>query len=223
MAKPDQEMLLRLYDLVVREEHYFLDAYQVRVGYYTRLVLAIAGVTVVGLYLASYTAEWYHFAALCVGPVLIYALSATARDGCYRFYRRYLEAVTSRAKIEQELDLSTPRPEAEERDHTYWANEPYVPPRHVTARKRHRSSEEFIRSSMRRGFHRWNERLLRGFEVFSGVAFVGLLFLTVLRATESFSLVDPAQVEPPPVVAPVSAPETGEPIETVPVPDPITP
>ncbi len=184
MEKPNQEHTLRLYDLAVREEHYFLDAHQERVAFYAKVVLLLIAATVVGVFLAS---QWYHFAGLCAGPILVYALSNIARDGCLRFYRRYLEAVTHRAKLEQDLGLTQPRPDAETDGDTYWANEPIIPSRHVTSRKRYRSSEEFLRSSMKRGFHRWTARLFHGFELFSGVAFVGLLFLTILKATESLA------------------------------------
>ena len=182
MAKLEQDNLLNIYDLAVREEHYFLDAHQARVAFYAKIILVLIAATVIGVFLAS---QWYHFAALCAGPIVIYAVSNIARDGCYRFYRRFLEAVSSRAKIEQDLGLTQPRPENETDEHTYWATEPVVAPRHVTSRKRYRSSEDFIKSSMKRGFHRWTERLFRGFEVLSGVAFMGLLFLTILRAIES--------------------------------------
>ncbi|MCK4659468.1 MAG: hypothetical protein KAV82_08090 [Phycisphaerae bacterium] len=181
----DQDRLLKTYDLVVREEHYFLDAHQKRVAFCATLVLFLMAGTVVGVFMAS---RWYHFASLCAGPILVYVISSIARDACFRFYQRYLEAVTSRAKIEQDLGLTRPRlepaqPDAEQ--DVYWAAEPIIAPRHVISRKHYHTSEDFIRSNMKRGFHRWTERLFRGLEVFSGVAFVGLLFLAILTATES--------------------------------------
>ena len=182
MAELDRDSLLRIYDLIVREEHYFLDAHQARVAFYARVVLVLIAATVVGVVLAS---EWYEFAALCAGPILVYAVSSIARDACLRFYRRYLEAISHRAKIEQELALTRPRPKTDAGEEVYWATEPMIAPRHVTSRKQHRSSEDFIKSHMKRGFHRWTERLFRGLELFSGVAFVGLLLLTILKATES--------------------------------------
>ena len=181
MAEPDRDSLLNIYDLIVREEHYFLDAHQARVAFYTRVVLVLIAATVVGVFLAS---EWYQFAALCAGPILTYAVSSIARDACLRFYQRYLEAISHRAKIEQDLALTRPRAETDAGGDAYWATEPIIAPRHVTSRKRHRSSEDFIKAHMRMGFHRWTERLFRGLELFSGVAFVGLLFLTILKAIE---------------------------------------
>jgi hypothetical protein len=184
MAPLERDDLLRLYDLVVQEEHYFLDAHQSRVAFCARTVLVLVAGTVGGVFAAH---EWYHFAALCVGPILIYAISNIGRDACLRFYQRYLESVSSRAKLEQDLGLTAPRPEAEADADRYWAAEPVIAPRHVTSRKQHRSSEDFIKSNMRRGFHRWTERLFRGFEVLSGAAFVGLLFLAIVKATQSLS------------------------------------
>ena len=182
MSKPEHDELLNIYELIVGEEHYFLEAHQIRVAFYTKIVLGIVAVTVAGVFLAS---QWYHFAALCAGPILTYAISNIARDACFRFYQRFLETITTRAKIEQNLGMTQPQPEQAGAEDAYWPAEPLVAARHVTSRKRYRSSEIFIVSSMKKGFHRWTERLFRGFEVLSGVGFIGLLFLTVLKATET--------------------------------------
>jgi hypothetical protein len=181
MAEVDHDTLMRFYELAIQEEHYFLDAHQARMAFYSKVILVLIVVSVFGVFMAH---QWYEFAAMCVGPILIYAVSAMARDGCQRFYRRYLEAVSTRAKIEQDLGLTHPRPDVDldEVPEAYWATEPIIAPRHVTSRKRHLSSEEFIRSNMRRGFHRWTDRLFRGVEMLSVAAFIGMLAVTVLEA-----------------------------------------
>lgn len=186
MQELDRDQLLKLYDLVVREVHYYLDAHQARVAFYAKVVLILICVTVAGVLAAS---QWYHFAALCAGPVLTYAVSNLARDACFRFYQRFLEAVTYRAKIEQDLGLTQPRPEeqsAADAD-AFWAAEPLIAPRHVTSCKRYVSSEEFIRSNMRRGFHLWTDRLFRGVEVLSGAGFIALLILAIIKASASLA------------------------------------
>ena len=184
VVKLDEDHLLRIYELIVGEMHYYLDAHQARVAFYSKVVLTLIGATIAGVLVAS---QWYHFAALCAGPILTYAVSNIARDGCFRFYQRFLEAVTYRAKIEQDLGLTHPRPDAEADADAFWATEPLIAPRHVTSSKRYRSSEDFITSNMRRGFHLWTDRLFRGLEVLSGVSFVGLLFLAIVKATGSLT------------------------------------
>ncbi len=95
--------LLKLYELAINEEHHFLEAHQSRVAFYTGIVSALAAGTVAGLFQVT---EWYHLLALCVGPLLIFVVSSIAIKGTLRLYQRFLEAVTTRAKIEQELGLT---------------------------------------------------------------------------------------------------------------------
>jgi hypothetical protein len=119
----NREELWKLYELAINEEHYFLKAHHDRAAFYSGIISALVAGTIAGIFRAS---EWYHFLALCTGPVLISMISAIAIEGTRRPYQRFLEAVTVRAKIEGELGLTKERSSnADEPD--FWRREAIVP------------------------------------------------------------------------------------------------
>lgn len=179
MAPMENEKLLKLYELAINEEHHFLDAHQARVAFFSGILSALFAGTAAGLFQAS---EWYHFAILCIGPVLIFVVSRIAIDGTFRLYQRFLEAVTVRAKIEQELGLTKRRSGNADATDSYWQPEPIIPLRHIESRKRYKSSDAFVTGYSTKGYHRWTVRLYYGFQWLSVLMFVSILSLTVCKA-----------------------------------------
>ncbi len=179
MAGMGNEELLKLYELVINEEHYFLDAHQNRVAFYSGILSVLVAGTVAGFFQAS---EWYHLVFLCVGPVLIFVVSTIAIDGTFRIYQRFLEAITIRAKIEQELSLTKKHSVNTNVSGSYWQSEPIIPLRHIKSREDYESSNAFIKNHETKGYHLWTIRLFRGFQGVSALMFVGILSLIFCKA-----------------------------------------
>jgi len=173
------ENLVKLYELVVKEEHYYVDAHQDRIAFYMGLITAILAAIGAGILQAS---EWYHFLALCIGPILIFVVSKNAQSGIARFYQRFLETVTIRAKIEQELKLTQQSSNNLDATHLYWASEPIIAPRHFNSRRAYDSSETFVKEQLKKGYHSITMRLFGGFQWLSIPVFIGLLVLAIWAA-----------------------------------------
>ena len=168
--------LLKLYEITINEEHFSIKMHQDRVSLYSGFVSTIIAAVVVGFLQAS---KWYHFIALCVGPVLSFIIAENAIDGCYRDYRRFIETVTIRAKIEQEMGL-TERPSRQSQNFDlYWPQEPLIPSRYIKARKMYRSSEEFTQELSKKGLHKVVVRLFRIVQLLSILLFLGMISVAV--------------------------------------------
>jgi hypothetical protein len=167
--------LLKLYEIVVEEEHHFTKTYQERLAFYSGLITALIAATVAAAFQAS---EWYHFAALCAGPVLLLVVSTSGHRATFGLYRRFLEAVTMRAKIEQEMGLTEPRPVRGDATNTFWASEPIVPTRQLEYRKRRESSKEFVNELLKKGHQEVASLLFRTVAAVSLLMLAALLLLT---------------------------------------------
>jgi len=166
------EKLLKLYELAINEEHYYGNAHQDRIAFYSGILSALVTGTGVGFFQAS---EWYHFAFLCVGPILIFAVSTIAIEVAFREYQRFLETVTVRAKIEQKLGLTSTQRSGASASDFYWQSEPIIPHRHIESRRKHESSRSFIDAHATKGYHLWATRLFRVFQCLSILMFLALL------------------------------------------------
>ncbi len=133
--------------LAIDEEHWFLDAQHKREAFYSSIITAVIAATIAGVLNAT---TGLHKVFLVVGPFMVFALTSLAQRATRRFYLRYLEAVTIRAKIEQALNLTRSLPGLKEDD--YWKDEPVVPTRHLDARRDKPSSAEFCDSRVRGGY-----------------------------------------------------------------------
>ena len=172
---------MKLLEMTRDDEHTSLDAHHKRVAFYSSLISAILAATVAGAMRAD---TWLHYLLLLVGPVLVFSLATIARDGTFRFYQRFLEAVTTRAKLDQSLGLTDPdllpRP-----DTGYWLNESLVPPRYLKSRSDVTGSQEFIDKRKTTGYQRPTIRLLFTFQVIAVVMAVGLIVLAFATASPS--------------------------------------
>lgn len=171
MSKEEKDRFLKLYELAINEEHYFLDSYHSHIHIYTGFISAIFGATIIGLFQSS---EWYHFTILSFGPILIFIISTIAIGGGFRFYQRFLEGVTFRAKIEQRLGLTEKGSKEKSESELYWKTEPLIPSRHIDSRETSVSSEEFIKKYLTEGYHLWTKRLFHVFQV------LGILMLMAI-------------------------------------------
>jgi hypothetical protein len=126
----DRETNRFLYEQTLREEQFHLDEHQKRVAFFAGLISALLGATVAGFFNAKSDA---HYAALLTGPILMFLVAGLGRDAAIRFYQRFLEAISQRAKLEYDLNMYELR-----RPVGHWfESEPLVPGRHLDARKGH--------------------------------------------------------------------------------------
>lgn len=172
----EREELMRLYKLAIDEQHFYLEAHHRRTDFYSGLILALLTGTAVGLFQAS---KWYHYAYLCIGPLLMFGFSYIATQATRRVYQRLLESITIRAKLEQQLGLTSSQPRGDEVLQAHWGSEPLVPQRHIESHTRFESSSDFIAAHLSKGLQAWARRLFRVFQALSVALFAGLLSLAI--------------------------------------------
>jgi hypothetical protein len=141
--------LLKLYEIAVEEELRWTSSHQERVNFYSSIFTAIVAGLIAGSFQAN---QAYHFFALGVGAIVLFVISRSAPQGTFREYQRLLEAITFRAKIEQELGLTQPLPQNMDTTNRYWSSEPMVAPRHITSRNAYVSSADFIKENVTKGY-----------------------------------------------------------------------
>ncbi len=168
----EDEINIKLLEITIQEEHYFLQEHQNRIKFYTSLITGIVAATFGGLINAKIDLHYY---ALLVGPVLILAISSFAIDGTHRMFQRYLEAITQRAKIEQILGLTS---KTKQVDNGYWQEESIISERHLLSRKKFDSSELFIKHFSKLGYHRNTIHLFRIFQLVGILSTIGLIIFT---------------------------------------------
>lgn len=127
-----EKLLTDYYPLTIEEEHYFLSEHQRRISFFSGLISALFGGIFWGILRAK---NPFELLILVPGPLMIIIISDIAFKGCERLYQRFLEAITVRAKIEQDLGLAEERGSANAPNRSKWVlYEPYVTERHVKSR-----------------------------------------------------------------------------------------
>ena len=167
--------LEKLLEIEINEEQHFLEAHQKRVAFYSSILSAILAATIAGAMKATNS---YHYMLLLAAPVLIFAISYIARDGTFRIYQRFLEAITIRAKIEQVIGLTEPMNKINN-ELKYWSEESFIPPRHLKARLGRNSTEDFIDVNKNAGYHRSSRNLFITFQVVSAFIFLLLIYAVI--------------------------------------------
>lgn len=129
MKDLEKEDLLKLYEVIVQEERYFLSEHQNRINFFQRISAALFAGSVLGIYYFS----------LRLAPVLMLAQIATViiawigYKGVSKLYQRFLEAITTRAKIEHDLGMTTKRNE-DINENKWFIHEPYINSRYMKTR-----------------------------------------------------------------------------------------
>jgi hypothetical protein len=174
--------ILEIYKICVEEEHYFLAEHQKRVAFYTGLISAILTLTIGGFLEAP---EWYQFAVLALGGILLFAVSGLAKSGTRRMYQRFLETVTTRGKLEYELGFSEERGQLGQ---AWVQREPYSPLRHLESR--HNSQWQTSRSWV--DYHLDKKENYQGVSrrLFSITLWVGIGLIAVAILLASINICD---------------------------------
>lgn len=167
---------LKLLELFIQEEQYFLQEHQSRIKFYTGLITGLIAATFGGLLNVKNDLHYY---ALLVGPILIIIISSFAIRGTFRMYQRYLEAITQRAKIEQKLGLTLKNEIFKEND--YWQKEAIISQRHILNRKKFESSELFISHFSKLGYHKSTVNLFKTFMFIGILSVIGLIIFSLIN------------------------------------------
>ena len=141
--------LLQLYSTAKAEEFHFLTAHHSRVAFYAGLLSTLLAATIGGLASAK---EPLHYGLLLIGPFISILVALTAFSGTLRPYRRFLEAVTMVAKLEERLGLAE-KPQ-HPRGPKWYQTEALVPCRFTESRNQVKDSGEFVDSHRRKGYRR---------------------------------------------------------------------
>lgn len=188
--------LLKLLELTINEEQFFLVEHQKRITFFTGVISTLLGITIYGFndliskYLLSQNNEViniYPFVFLIIIPFLIICVSIIAKASTFRFYQRFIETITIRAKIEHDMGLTANRL-MQDSLKSNWEMDPYLPPRYLMARKG--TPVEFIYTRLNKGYQKWARRLFDIFSVISIIIITGLLvtiFHFLLKSVEIYN------------------------------------
>ncbi|MHC4648845.1 MAG: hypothetical protein ACYTBJ_25590 [Planctomycetota bacterium] len=178
-TKQEEEKLLRLYELTIEQEKYFLSEHQKRVAFYTGLISTLVVATVAGLLKCN---RWYHYTALTAGPISVAFISHLAKRGADRLYQRFLETITMIKKIEYDLGWRQERNRKPSEKDDWLANECLLPMRYLKAvdPSKSKDSEQWVTQHMIRsekGKRNYNGVATMLFTVVKWAAIVGTCIL----------------------------------------------
>ena len=172
----DREDLLKLLDMEMKEEQYFMSVFQKEVAFFWGIISAISGGTIIGVFKATSTE---HYLFLIIAPALLFSTTYFMKGSLFRSYQRFLECIVVRAKIEKALGLHKIQQETEE---NYWKNEPFLALRHIENRNRFNSSGEFVEFYSSRGIYEVYSNLISIIQAVSVVLAIVLFVFSVAHA-----------------------------------------
>jgi hypothetical protein len=168
----DKESLIKFYELHVSEDLKNFEIYRSQVKFFTGLIGVFVAASAAGLVKIP---TQYHFILIIAVSILIIIISEYSINATDTGYRRWLETVTVRAKLEYLLGFTTKVVVPDLSEEFKWKDEPIIPNRHIRDRNEFDSSEEFVEKRMKMGSHLWVVRLFRVFQISS----VGLLLTAI--------------------------------------------
>lgn len=146
LREKQDERLRFLFQIVVDEQHRYLDRLQTRVSLYTGLLVSLISGSIAAVFTVPFLLNFF-FAS--IGGLLVALVAILAMRGVFRTYRLFTECISTRAKLEHDLRLDVPRRHAPVKRPGDWlACEPYVAFRHLRNRRTpwggdYRSSEDY--------------------------------------------------------------------------------
>lgn len=162
MAEPlSRDELWKLLQISIDEEYTYIKENQNRTALYAGFVMTILGASVAGALQAKAGAHWL---ALLAGPVVATGVAAIAIESARRFYQRFLEALSVRAKVEADLGLGSAPPDAVAAARPYWKDKPYTAPRWLGGRLDSRWEDSPGSAPQTDGVQRWVNSLMAGGE-----------------------------------------------------------
>jgi len=169
---------LELLKLIIEEEHYFIEAHQKRIEFYTGIITALF--VGLGLGIVQIT-EWYHFIYIGIASLMIPTISIIGIKGTFRLYQRTLESITMRAKIEQKLGFTNKIIYDEALTDMCWKEEPLIPLRYLKSRQEYESSKDFVNHPQNRVYHNLTIKIFGMFSFLGIVLFIFFIALGILK------------------------------------------
>lgn len=178
-----EKHIIDLYRIIVDEEKNFLKSHHDRANFFFGIITGLAAGIVIGaLKLSQWChSEWYHYLLILPGPILMICICGIAIKSIDRFYQRFLEAVTMRAKLEYALDMTKPPPVSKVLGPEWVIKDPLVPPRHLKSRVRFKTTEEWIDMNRSEGYNKWLKVLFIVGQ-FVGLFLIGSIFFLMFKS-----------------------------------------
>ena len=150
----ERDELFKLLEFEMKEEQYYLSAFQKELSFFWSIISAITGASVVGLFKVN---QWEQYIYLTPAPVLLFAMTIITRSSLFRTYQRFIEAIASRAKIESLLCFDAIKLHE---NSSIWRGEPLLIKRHIDHRNTYESSAEFVNAVSQRGLYKVYSNLI---------------------------------------------------------------
>ncbi len=183
-----KDKLFSLYKITIDEEHFFLEAHRKRVAFYMGIITGLLAGVITGLFKAEI---WYEFLALIFGLALIFFISRIAKRNCENLYKRFLGAITVRAKLEYKLGLTNSNEKISNSPLFRWCCEPIVRPHHIESRNKYSSSDNFIEGelSQKNSNNIWTKYIFTFFQVISVLLAALLIQIIIMLECGKFIII----------------------------------
>ena len=126
--------------------------------------------------------NWYEYVPLILGSFLLCVVTKHAKNGLKRIYKRSLETITMRAKIETELGLTKPRNKTNKNNKSAWETEPIIAPRFLETREQYSNSKDFVCDRLNKGYMKQVNRLFYWVKLISIILGAYTTFLLIYSA-----------------------------------------
>ena len=146
MEDKEKEFLQRLFETSFADESQHIQLEQKTLTLFTSIILALIGGVL--FVLKDINDHFIQVLTLFIGGTLIIIFSILAIKAYRSNYRRHLEAVASRAKLEDLLELNDDKYKGK----YYWKDETLILTRYFEERSKYNSSKEFVNDRLKKGF-----------------------------------------------------------------------
>ena len=145
MDDKDKDMLIKLYEVTFNDEALHIQYEQKTLSIYISLILAIVGGVLIVL--KDIKDEYLQVMTLIIGGFLIILFCYIATRSFKSNYRRHLEAIAFRSKIEHLLDFDKDK----FKSNSCWSEENLMMKRYLEDRRKYKNSEEFVQDRLNKG------------------------------------------------------------------------
>lgn len=167
MEDKEKELLIKLYELSFSDESELIQLEQKTLALFTSITLAVIGGVL--FVLKDMNDPFVKELALFTGGILIIILSILAIEAYRSNYRRHLETIARRAKIEDLLELNDDKYKGK----VYWKDEALILTRYITDRSMYKNSEDFVKDRLSKGF----APIVKN--IFISISLIGFLFIII--------------------------------------------
>jgi len=167
MEDKEKELLIKLYELSFGDESELIQLEQKTLALFTSITFAVIGGIL--FVLKDIDDSFVQELTLFTGGILIIILSILAINAYCSNYRRHLEAIVRRAKLEDLLGLNDDKYKGK----VYWKDEALILTRYITDRGKYKNSEDFVKDRLNKGFAPIVKK------IFISISLIGFLFILI--------------------------------------------